>query len=303
MKHRLVECVPNVSEGRNSSTVEAITRAIAAVPGVLVLRCTSDIDHNRSVITFAAPAESIVEAALRGTAKSVELIDLNTHSGVHPRLGALDVLPFVPLEGMSLEECTDLAHEAGHRIWSELGVPVYFYEAAALRAERRKLEDVRRGQFEGLRIASLATPEKAPDVGGPGLHPTAGAVIVGARKILIAYNINLNTVDLSIAQAIARQIRERDGGLAGLKALGVPLASRNLVQVSMNVTDHEATPLDVIYKLVEQLAAKEGVTIVESEVVGLVPRAALERAAAGFLKIGDFRRERVLENRIEEVIE
>lgn len=301
MRQALVKCVPNISEGRDLSRVDQVIRAITAHPGILLLHRTSDVDHNRSVITFAGPAASILDAAVAAVGKAAELIDLRVQRGVHPRLGALDVLPFVPLEGTTLGECVELAHKAGERIWSELRIPVYFYEAAALRAERKKLEDVRRGEFEGLAQAVHASPDKRPDVGGPGLHTTAGAVIVGARKVLIAYNINLHTADLAIAKEIAAKIRERGGGFAGLKALGVPLASRSMVQVSMNVTDHEATPLHIIYKRVEELAAAHGVTVAESELIGLVPQQALETAAAGFLQLTDFRRDRVLENRIDEL--
>lgn len=301
MPQTLVKCVPNISEGRDLGLVDRVAEAIASTRGVLLLHRTSDVDHNRSVITFAAPPNSVVEAALRGVAKSAELIDLNQQRGVHPRLGALDVLPFVPLAEATLAQCVELAHAAGQRIWSELRIPVYFYEAAALRPERRKLENVRRGQFEALRTLSLTNPERAPDIGGPGLHPTAGAVIAGARKVLIAYNINLHSTDLALAQRIARQIRERDGGFVGVKALGVPLKSREMVQVSMNVTDHEATPLDVIYTAVQELAAADGVRVAESEIIGLAPRAALERAAAGFLQWRGYDPERVLENKIDAV--
>jgi glutamate formiminotransferase len=240
-----------------------------------------------------------VESAVRVAGKACELIDLHQHSGVHPRLGALDVLPFVPLGETSLENCVELAHRAGRRIWEELGIPVYFYEAAALRPERVRLEDVRRGQFEGLRTAVLTDTAKAPDIGGPSLHPTAGAVIVGARKFLIAYNINLRTPDLDIAKAIARRIRASSGGLPAVKALGVALPSRGIVQVSMNLTDFERTPVHVVFLQVTQLAAEYGVTVEESELIGLMPRKALEMAAAGLLRLSDFDSSRVIENRLE----
>jgi glutamate formiminotransferase len=294
-----IECVPNISEGRDTSCVDALEGALAAVPGTLVLHRTSDIDHNRSVITFIAHSGTVVEAALRLAAKTVELIDLNRHRGVHPRLGALDVLPFVPLQGATLEQCIALAHDAGARIWAELAIPVYFYEAAALRADRVKLENVRRGQFEGLRAAVLTDQSRRPDLGGPPLHPTAGAVIVGARKILIAYNINLKSTDLGVAKSIARRIRASTGGFPSVKALGLQLASRGLVQVAMNFTDFEKTPLHVVYSEVCRLAAEYGVDIEESELIGLMPRKALEMAAAGLLKLSQFDSQRVLENRIE----
>jgi glutamate formiminotransferase len=298
----LIECVPNFSEGRDLARVDAIEQAIREVPGVLILHRTSDSDHNRSVITFAGRADAVVEAAVRATARAAELIDLNRHEGVHPRLGVLDVLPFVPLAGATLENCIELARRAGQRIWNELRIPVYFYQAAALRPDRTHLEDVRRGQFEGIREAVFANPEKRPDLGGPALHPTAGAVIVGARKFLIAYNINLRTTDVSIAKSIARKIRASSGGLPAVKALGLPLASRGLVQVSMNLTDFEQTPIHVVFSEVSRLAAEYGVEVEESELIGLMPRKALEMAAAGLLKLSNWDSQKVIENRLEALL-
>lgn len=295
----MVECVPNFSEGRNAATLDALERAIGSVPGTTVLHRTSDVDHNRSVFTFAGDPASVAESAFRAASVARDLIDLRKHSGAHPRLGALDVLPFVPLEGSSLEQCVDLAHETGERIWRELSVPVYFYEAAAKRPERRKLEDVRRGEFELLRDTIVADEARRPDVGGPGLHPSAGAVIVGARKFLIAFNINLRTGDVSVAKQIARRIRASSGGLPAIKALGLSLPSRRLVQVSMNLTDFEQTGLDTVFLEVARLAAEHGVEIVESELIGMMPRRALEMAAAGLLKLSSFDPYRVVENRLE----
>ncbi len=296
-----IECVPNFSEGRNEATIDVIERAIASVDGALVLHRTSDADHNRSVITFASGPEAVIEAALRAAAKASELIDLNHQTGVHPRLGALDVLPFVPLGDAALDDCVSIARKAGERIWRELGIPVYFYEAAAMRPDRVKLEDVRRGQFEGLRDAVLTEESKRPDLGGPALHPTAGAVIVGARRFLIAYNINLRSSDLRLAQSIAKRIRTSSGGLPAVKALGLPLASRGLVQVSMNLMNFEQTPIHVVYEEVRRLAAEQSVEVEESELIGLMPRKALEMGAAGFLKLKNFQTELVVENRIEEL--
>jgi glutamate formiminotransferase len=293
------ECVPNFSEGRDPAVVAAIERALASVPGVFILHCTSDPDHNRSVITIAGPGAALLEAAVRSAAIAAELIDLNCHRGVHPRLGALDVLPFVPLANTPMQECIALAHQAGRRIWEELRIPVYFYENAALRPERVKLENVRRGQFEGLREAVLTDPSKHPDIGGPSLHPTAGAVIVGARKFLLAFNINLKSDNLELAQSIARRIRESSGGFPAVKALGLPLHSRGLVQISMNLTDLDQTSLHTVYAEVERLAAAHNIEIKESELIGLMPRQALEAVAAGFLKLRDFNSQRVVENRIE----
>lgn len=295
----MVECVPNFSEGRNAGKVDAIERAIASVKGTVVLHRTSDSDHNRSVITFAGSPKAVLESAVRSAGAALELIDLRLQTGVHPRLGALDVLPFVPLQGSTLAECVDLAHEAGERIWRELGVPVYFYEAAAKTPNRQRLEDVRRGQFEGLRDAAVTDPSKGPDVGGPGLHPSAGAVIIGARKFLIAFNINLQTADLNIAKAIARTIRASSGGFAAVKALGIPLPSRGQVQVSMNLTDFEETSLYTVFREVEKLSREHGVAIASSELIGLTPRRALEQAAAAFLKLEEFTSQRVVENRLE----
>ena len=294
----MIECVPNFSEGRDLARIDAIENAIAAVPGVLMLHRTSDYDHNRSVITFAGSGEAVLEGALRGAAKAAKLIDLTGHLGVHPRLGALDVLPFVPLLDTKMETCVDLAHRAGERIWSELGIPVYFYQAAATRPDRVKLEDVRRGHFEGLRIQVETDASKRPDVGGPSLHPTAGAVIAGARKILIAYNINLKSTDLYVAKSIAKKIRTSGGGLPFVKALGLPLPSRNLVQVSMNLTDFETTAVHTVFDEVSRLAAEHGVEVAESELIGMMPQKALEMAAARYLRLNHLDSERVIEHRI-----
>ncbi len=292
----LVECVPNFSEGRDASRIAALASAIASVPGSRVLHSTSDADHNRSVITFAGEADAVLESAVRVAARAAELIDLNYHSGVHPRLGALDVLPFVPLGDTTLEDCAGLAHRAGERIWQELRIPVYFYQAAALRDDRRQLEKVRQGEFEGLRASVLSDESKRPDVGGPALHPTAGAVSIGARNILIAYNVNLATADLAIAKSIARAIRASSGGLPCVKALGLALASRGQVQVSMNLTDFNITPPHVVFAEVSRLAAEAGVTISESELIGLIPGKAVEMAFGHMLKLPDFRAESVIEN-------
>ena len=293
----LIECVPNFSEGRDFARIEAIEAAISGVAGAMVLHRTSDADHNRTVITFAGTPDAVVEAAVRAAAKAAELIDLNQHRGVHPRLGALDVLPFVPLEVATLADCIAVAREAGTRIWNELGIPVYFYQAAATRPDRIQLEDVRRGQFEGVREAVLLDETRQPDLGGPALHPSAGAVIVGARKLLIAFNINLKSADLDLAKSIARRVRASSGGFPAVKALGLPLESRDMVQVSMNLTDFEKTPLHVVYSEVCRLAAAHGVEIAGCELIGLIPRAALEAAPADLLELS-LDSQLVLESRI-----
>lgn len=294
----LIECVPNFSEGRDLTRIGALESAIAGVPGAFILDRTSDIDHHRSVITFAGASEPVLEAAVRAVSIAAKLIDLNQHRGVHPRLGALDVLPFVPLGDATLDDCVELAHRAGRRIWNELGVPVYFYQAAALRPDRTLLEHVRRGQFEGLREAALSDVSKQPDLGGPALHPTAGAVIVGARKILVAYNIDLATADVEVARAIAKRIRASNGGLPAVKALGLALPSRNQVQVSMNLTDFEQTPPHVVYDEVNRLAESYGVQIAGSELIGLMPQKALEMAFAHYLKLPRFQSRDVIEQRV-----
>ncbi|HME09772.1 MAG TPA: glutamate formimidoyltransferase [Bryobacteraceae bacterium] len=287
MERRLIECVPNFSEGRNPETVRAIAESIARVAGVKVLRTETDPDHNRCVITFAGTPEGVREAAFVGVAEAARRIDLNRHSGVHPRTGAADVVPFVPLEGVTLNECADMAHDVGRQVWETLGIPVYFYEAAALSPERVPLETIRRGHL-------------APDLGGPALHPTAGACAIGARKILIAFNLVLNTAEVSIARAIARKIRASSGGLAYVKALGLFLASRNLAQVSINLTDYEQTPLHAVFEAVAGEARALGAGILESEIIGLLPRQAMEQAAAHFLKCGNFHSGLIIENALSE---
>jgi glutamate formiminotransferase len=295
---RLVECVPNFSEGRDAEKVEAIVAAVRSVPQIVLLDRELDADHNRSVLTFAGPPEAVVEAAVRGAGKAVELIDLNRHAGVHPRIGAADVIPFVPIEGVTLEDCVRLAERAANEIWQRFQVPAYFYEAAARRLDRVNLENIRRGQFEGLREEVRTNPERLPDVGGPELHLTAGATVVGARKFLIAYNIVLNTPSVEIAKQIAKAIRFSSGGFRYVKAMGVPLASRGLVQVSMNLTDFEQTPVHRVFEAVRTEARRYGVEVVGSEIVGLVPRRALEMAAEFYLLCENFRPELVLENRL-----
>jgi glutamate formiminotransferase len=295
---RLIECVPNFSEGRDPTRIEALVAAMSGIPDARVLDCHSDPDHNRCVITLAGEPQAVAEAALRGVGKAAELIDLNHHAGVHPRIGATDVLPLVPVKGVEMKECAALAHQVGDEIWRRYRIPVYFYEAAATRPSRTSLEDVRRGQFETLRETAVSNPDKAPDIGGPQLHPTAGAVAVGARKFLIAYNINLDTADAAIAGEIARTVRASSGGLPAVKAMGVALASRGTAQVSMNLTDFEETSLQQVYDAVRREAARRGCAIAGSEIVGLVPRKALDPAAEYFRKLDPVFPAQVLEDRL-----
>jgi glutamate formiminotransferase / formiminotetrahydrofolate cyclodeaminase len=296
---RLVECVPNFSEGRDASKIDAIVAAMREVPGVYLLDRESDADHNRSVATIAGEPEAVAEAALRGVGKAAELIDLTRHSGAHPRMGATDVVPFIPVEGLTIEDCVALAKKVGREIWERYRIPVYFYEAAAQRPERTNLENIRKGQFEGLLAEVPKNPARAPDIGDARLHPTAGATVVGARKFLIAYNINLNTSDIEIAKKIGKNIRFSNGGLRYVKAMGVDLRARHLAQVSINMTDFEQTPLHRVFEMVKREAERYGVTIVGSEIVGLIPKRAIELTADFYLQLENFTPAQVFENRIE----
>ena len=302
MPRQLVECVPNFSEGRDAARMDAIVDAILAVPEVVLLDRESDADHNRCVLTFVGPPAAVADAALRGVAKAVELIDLTQHQGAHPRIGAADVVPFIPIEGVTLEECVRLAERVAGEIWSKLRVPVYLYEAAAKRPDRVNLENIRRGQFEALVREMGTVPERHPDVGDAICHPTAGATVVGARKFLIAYNVNLGTPDVAIAKKIARTIRFSNGGFRFVKSMGVMLTSRNQAQVSINLTDFEQTPMHLVFETVRREAERYGVPVVGSEIVGLIPKKAIEMSAEYFLRYENFRPELVLENRIAEAV-
>jgi glutamate formiminotransferase len=296
MSSPLVECVPNFSEGTDVRRVEAIVAAMR-VEGVHLLDWSLDADHNRSVVTIAGEPSAVVEAAVRGAGKAVELIDLTRQQGVHPRIGAADVIPFVPISGIKLEQCVLLARQAGLEIWRRFGVPVFFYEAAAARPDRANLDEVRRGQFEGLRDAVRKEATRRPDLGGPGLHPTAGACAVGARKFLVAYNIYLDSADVAIARAIAREIRAASGGLKGVKALGVLAHGR--AQLSMNITDFEVTPISQVYRAVASLALRHKVALAEGEIVGLLPEAACERDSEWMRQLTRFDAEtKILEYRL-----
>src|SRR6202046_2722057 len=296
---RLVESVPNFSEGRDMAKVDAIIAAMREVPGVYLLDRESDADHTRSGGRRAGEPEAVAEAALRGVGKAAELIDLTKHSGAHPRMGATDVVPFIPIEGVSIEDCVALAKKVGREIWERYHIPVYFYEAAAQRPERSNLENIRKGQFEGLLTEVPTNPDRAPDIGEQRLHPTAGATVVGARKFLVAYNINLNTPDLEIAKKIGKNIRFSNGGLRYVKAMGVDLRARSLAQVSINMTDFEQTPLHRVFEMVKREAERYGVSIVGSEIVGLIPKRAIELTADFYLQLENFSPAQVFENRIE----
>ncbi|WP_058185242.1 glutamate formimidoyltransferase [Terracidiphilus gabretensis] len=293
----IVECVPNFSEGADSRKVEAIVSAMR-VDGVHLLDWSLDPDHNRSVVTIAGPPSAVIESAVRGAGKAAELIDLTVQQGVHPRIGAADVIPFVPISGIKLDQCALLARQAGMEIWRRFGVPVYFYEAAASRPDRSNLEDVRKGQFEGLRDVVRKDSSRRPDVGGPTLHATAGASAVGARKFLVAYNIFLNTSDVAIARAIAKDIRASAGGLKGVKALGVLVHGR--AQLTMNITDFEVTPISRVHARVTALAARHKTALAEGEIIGLVPNAACEHNSDWMGQLGHFDpATKILERRLE----
>jgi glutamate formiminotransferase len=295
MPSTIVECVPNFSEGRDAAVVDSIVEAMK-IPGVWILDREMDADHNRSVITIAGQREAVEEAAIRGVGRAAELIDLNVHEGAHPRIGAADVVPFIPISGVTLEDCVAMARRVGAEIWRRFQIPVYFYEAAATAPERQNLENIRRGQFEGLRDEIATNPARRPDAGEQRLHPTAGATVVGARKFLIAYNIFLSTPDVSIAKKIAKAIRFSSGGLRYVKAAGFLV--RGMAQVSMNLTDFEQTPMHRVFELVRREAARYGVQPVSSEIVGLIPKLALEQAAEWFLQIENFDSSLILENRL-----
>ncbi|HEY65400.1 MAG TPA: glutamate formimidoyltransferase [Caldilineae bacterium] len=291
----IVECVPNFSEGRRPEVIQAIRDAIAAVPGVRILDIHSDVDHNRSVITFAGAPEPVLEAAFQGIATAARLIDMEQHRGEHPRLGAADVVPFIPIRGVTMDDCVALARRLGQRVGEELGIPVYLYEAAATRPDRVNLADVRRGEYERLKEEIVTNPDRAPDF-GPCRVGSAGACIIGARQPLIAFNIYLNTDDVSIAKAIARAVRHSSGGLRYVKALGVKVGG--LAQVTMNLTDFRHTPLHRVVEMVRREAMRYGVTIRRSELVGLIPQQAILDAAAWYLQLDDLTPDRILENRL-----
>jgi glutamate formiminotransferase / formiminotetrahydrofolate cyclodeaminase len=294
-----VECVPNFSEGRDKAKVDAIVEAMK-IPGVYLLDREMDADHNRCVITLVGEREAIQEAAIRGVGKAAELIDLTKHEGAHPRMGAADVVPFIPIDGVTIEDCVAMSKHVGAEIAKRFGIPVYLYESAATTPERQNLENIRRGQFEGIRDEIATNPARKPDFGEPRVHPTAGATVVGARKFLIAYNVFLNTPDVDIAKKVAKAVRFSSGGLRFVKGAGFFV--RGMAQVSMNLTDFEQTPIHRVFEHVKREAARFGVLPVSSEIVGLIPKQALERAAEWFLQVENFDSSLILENRLAAVM-
>jgi glutamate formiminotransferase len=297
MSEPVVECVPNFSEGKDLRRVEAIVAAMR-VDGVHLLDWSMDTSHNRSVVTVAGPPAAVVESAVRGAGKAIELIDLTRQEGAHPRIGAADVIPFVPVSGIKLEQCALLARQAGLEIWRRFNVPIFFYEAAAARPDRANLEEVRRGQFEGLREVVGKDSSRRPDLGGPNLHPTAGACAVGARKFLVAYNIYFDSTDVAMVRAVAREIRAASGGLKGVKALGVLAHGR--AQLSMNITDFTVTPISQVFRVAAELASRYKAVPVEGEVIGLLPEAACERKSEWMRQLSEFDADtKILERRLD----
>ena len=297
MPRQLYECVPNYSEGRRPEVIAAIVAPFLSTPGVHLLDQRADQDHNRLVVSLVGEPDPLQEALLASARAAIAAIDMRTHRGAHPRIGAVDVVPFVPLRGASMEDCVSLARAFGRRYAAQTGVPVYFYEEAALRPERRGLEVVRKGQFEALR-EEMGRPERHPDAGEPRLHPSAGATAVGARAFLVAFNVNLDSRDMSIARGIARRIRASGGGMPHVKAVAVDLAARGLTQVSINITDAEKAPLLVVLDRVRQEAGQQGVRVVETEIYGMVPASALLDASVRALQVAGFDASQVLELRL-----
>ena len=294
---KVVECVPNFSEGRRQEVIQAIAEAISGVEGVHVLDVESDADHNRSVITFAGAPEPVEEAAFRAIETAARLIDMDRHHGEHPRIGATDVVPFVPIRGVTMQDCVEMARRLGERVGRELGIPVYLYGEAATRPERRDLAYIRRGEYEGLKESIATDPDRAPDF-GPARLGKAGATVIGARPPLIAYNVYLSTDDVGIARKIARAIRHSSGGLRYVKALGLLVGGR--AQVSMNLTDYRKSPIPRVMEMIRREAARYGVSVVSSEVVGLIPEDALLDAAIYYLQLDGFSKEQILERKLAE---
>jgi len=284
---RIVECVPNFSEGRRKEVIDKIVEPFRNGKGFSLLDHRADENHNRLVVSLAGDPEAIMDALMTSAGVAFSLIDMNAHTGAHPRVGALDVVPFTPLRGVTMEECVDIAREFGKRLNEKYEVPVYFYEEAATRPERKNLENVRKGQYEGLKKA-INEPERLPDVGQARLHPTAGATVVGARKFLVAFNVNLGTTRIEVAKEIAKSIRFSGGGLAHVKAIGLALEDKGMVQVSVNIVDHEKDPLYRVLELVRMEASRWGVPVVETEIYGMVPASAIYQSAARYLQVADF---------------
>ncbi|RKX44631.1 MAG: glutamate formimidoyltransferase [Thermotogae bacterium] len=298
---KIVECVPNFSEGRRKEIIEEIIDQVRKRKDVKLLDYSSDPDHNRTDVTFIGEPQSVKEAALDLAIKCVELIDMNKHKGEHPRMGAIDVVPFIPVYNVTMEECVKLAHEFAKEFSEKTGVPCFMYEEAATRPDRKNLADVRRGEFEGLKEAIGKDPDKVPDYGPNKIHPTAGATAVGARFFLVAFNVNLGTSDINIAKKIAKAVRHSSGGYRYVKAMGFEIKERGIVQVSMNLTNYQKTPIFRVFETIKNEAERYGVPVIGSEIVGLVPLEALIMVADHYLRLENFSIDQVLEKRLLEV--
>jgi glutamate formiminotransferase len=294
MLHPLIECVPNFSEGRDQDIIEAIVKPFRKRKGCALLDYRADKDHNRLVVSLVGNPEKIQDALLEAAQIAINKIDLEKHQGGHPRIGAIDVIPFVPLQNIDMSGCVALVHKFSHRFYQETGIPVYFYEEAAFRPERRRLEVIRKGQYETLKL-EVSNPERHPDVGEPRLHPSAGATAIGARKFLIAFNVNLRTADLAVANKIAKSVRASSGGLCHVKGVGLALKDRGLTQVSLNIVDYEKNALYRVLELIRMEAKRWGVSIVETEIYGMIPAAAILDSAAYYLQIANFDPKQVVE--------
>jgi glutamate formiminotransferase len=294
MKSQLIECVPNYSEGRRPEVIEAIVEPFRRRPGCILLDYRADQDHNRLVVSLVGQPEPIQDALIESARIAIDNIDMEKHRGGHPRIGAVDVIPFIPIEHIDMQACVEIAREFGNRFHKETGVPVYFYEEAALRPERRNLEVIRKGQFEALK-KEIVRPERHPDVGDPKVHPKAGATVVGARKFLIAFNVNLGTSDLKVAREIAKAVRSSSGGLCHIKGIGLALEERGLTQVSMNIVDYEKNALYRVVEMIRMEAKRWGVPLVETEVYGMIPAAALLDSVAYYMQLAGFERKQVIE--------
>ncbi|HOB10978.1 MULTISPECIES: glutamate formimidoyltransferase [Acetomicrobium] len=294
---KLIECVPNYSEGRRTDVIEAIVRPFKDVKGCYLLDYRADPDHNRLVVSLVGEPEALEKALIKSAKIAIENINLNNHQGAHPRIGVIDVIPFVPLRNISMEECVEFSRKFADLFHKETGVPVYFYEESALRADRRNLEVIRRGQYEALK-KEITKPERHPDIGAPELHPTAGATVIGARKFLIAFNVNLHTKNVSVAKAIARAVRASSGGFSAVKAIGLELREKGMTQVSMNIVDFEKNAMYRVLELIKAEAKRWGVLVAETEVYGIVPAAALLDSASYYMQIAGFDPDQVIELRL-----
>jgi len=299
--NKLIECVPNFSEGRKKDIINSIANAARGKENVKVLDVEWDKDHNRSLVTLVGEPEAVFQAAWAMIQKATELIDMEKHQGEHPRIGATDVVPFIPVANVTMEECIELAKRLGKKVGKELKIPVYLYEAAATKQDRVNLANIRKGEYEGLKKEIATNPDRKPDFSPAKMHPTAGAMVIGARKFLIAYNVNLDSKDVQIAKDIAKLVREKDGGFPAVKALGFEIKDKGFVQVSMNLCDFEKTNMDTVFQKIKKEAGKRGVKILGSEIYGMIPKAALGEIDLNELQLIDFKKDQILEEKLQRI--